>query len=291
MGLKTQSTAPKRTAASHRVQIGLCLGLLICLNSWGATFNVDDVGRMTLLGEIKPGDAEQAVSVILAIKPLMKDFYPHPRELVVNSPGGDVREAIRMASFVKAAHMDVSVLAGGKGACASSCFFIYLAGQQRSASGIDRVAREGAEHSLGTLGIHRPYYSVSTGGPDAAKKQEDLMSTVADLLRQERVPQSMIDTMMAHPSNDIYWLNSREIWSLGTYRAGVEEELISKCNYSAAREREMSAREFIGDSQSGVQLRTEIFAAHVWSTQNGRVSAHAHWLEAMGPLNGSSRFW
>ena len=253
MSLEFRSWTTSRVSRSRRIDLWLCLSLCLCLNARGASFEVDGLDRLTLSGQINPGDAERAVLTILSIQPIMKGVYLLPSSFVVDSKGGDVREAIRIASLVKAAYMDVRVRSRGRGVCASSCFFIYLAGQQRTASGIDTIAQEGAERTLGPLGVHRPYYTSTEGGPQSTKRQEDLMAAVAVFLREERVPQSLIDTMMAHPSNDVYWLSSKEILSLGPYRAGVEEELVSKCGYSAKRQTDMSAREYIQDSQSGVQ--------------------------------------
>ena len=252
--MHTEIHTPPPTAPNlrDRVLLGLVLAMCVNLNSWGASFDIDQRGQLTLSGQINPGDAERAVRVFLSVEPIMKDVHLLPDALEVNSKGGDVREAIKIASLVKATYMNVTVKSGGRSVCASSCFFIYLAGQRRAASGFDRIAQRGADYSLGPLGIHRPFYLSTEGGPQSAKKQEELMAAIAAFLREERVPQALIDTMMAHPSNDIYWLSSKEVSSLGSYGAGVEEELVSKCGYSARREREMSAREYIQDSESGV---------------------------------------
>lgn len=91
----------------------------------------------------------------------------------------------------------------------------FLAGQRRDASGIDTIARGGAARSLGPAGIHRPYYKAPEGGPASAKKQEDTMREIASYLQSERVAQYLIDEMMVHASNDIYWLTSGDLKSLG----------------------------------------------------------------------------
>lgn len=233
--------------------LSLCLSLSITFNTWAATFAIGETGSLNLSGEIRPGDAERAVQTILAIAPIARNIYLLPQTLTINSSGGEISEAIRIASLVKAAHMDVQVLSRGRGVCASSCFLVYLAGQERNASGIDTIKREGANNTLGPVGVHRPYFQTTVGGPGATKKQEDLMATMTVFLQQARVPQNLIDKMMSSPSNDIYWLNSEELQLLGAYTPGVEEELIAKCNYSAKRQRQMNAREYISDSENGVQ--------------------------------------
>lgn len=77
------------------------------------------------------------------------------------------------------------------------------------------------------------------------------MRSVAIYLQSERVPQSLIDTMMSHASNDIHWLTSEEIKSLDKYKAGMKEELIAKCGYDVKREEQMSPREWFRDQSIG----------------------------------------
>jgi hypothetical protein len=247
--------ANKNTERSRRgiaIVSGLA-SLLISAQCLSAEFDVSEFGTISLFGEIKSGDAERAVDAILSIKPISKNNYILPSRLVVNSKGGDILESLKIASIARSAHLDVVVQPEKNGLCASSCFFIYIAGQGRSASGIDYIQENGRSRSLGPLGVHRPYYNSIQGGPDFAKKQEDLMKAIAEMLHQEQVPQTLIDKMMSHASNDIYWLDSQEIYTLGSYRAGIEEELIRKCNYNSKNERQMSAREYIKDVQHGTQ--------------------------------------
>lgn len=211
----------------------------------------NEMGTLSFSGDIQSGDAERIVAVLLAIKPIYKDFYVLPNALEINSKGGDVNEALKIASLVKATFMNVHVIPSGQGVCASSCFFVFLAGQHHVASGVDTIAREGAAGNLGPLGIHRPYYKAPEGGPASAKKQEDTMRQISTYLQSQRVAQYLIDEMMAHASNDIYWLTDRDLQSLGSYQAGIEEELISKCGYNRKREANLTAKEWIKDHSAG----------------------------------------
>ena len=249
----------------------LLLGLFITTLHVGAA--TVTVGRFDVhvTGALSQGDSERIVAEIVAIQPISRENYVLPYMLTIDSPGGDINEALRMAQLVRAAHMDVVV--PKQATCASACFFVYLAGQSRAASGADEIRAEGAARSLGAVGIHRPYYRKNVGGPTAAVKQEELMSAVVDVLKKERVPQALVEEMMARPSSDLYWLDARDLRMLGRYRAGVEEELIENCGYSRRREQAMSAKEFIADSNSGVGACVRNHIATTYNTPRAEAFA------------------
>lgn len=144
-----------------------CVGASIQASA--ATFTTDEFGISTMTGEITAGDAERLAAIFVAIKPTA-NYYPYPNLLYLNSPGGDVSEAIRIADLVKMLGISVATVPNGKGACASSCFLIYAAALERSASGIDTLRAEGHKGNLGPLGVHRPYLRTTTDGPAGAKR-------------------------------------------------------------------------------------------------------------------------
>lgn len=175
-------------------------------------------------GEIKKGDAEKLVKTII------QNIFSH--RIILDSPGGDIEEAIRVASIVKALHYDTQVAGGGF--CASACFFIYLAGDDRLAAG----TIEGTMPTiyLGYIGLHRPYFksdpAVRDGSAKSITHQHDIMKITSDYLRNSDVPQNLIDKMMSRPSNDIYWMTDDDVKQIGEYSPGMEELLIARCNYS-----------------------------------------------------------
>lgn len=222
-----------------------------------ATFIVDDRILITMTGEIIAGDAERLATIFTSVKPYMASYYLYPSLLYLNSPGGDVSEAIRIAELIKTLGITVTTVPNGKvpngkGVCASSCFLIYVAALQRSASGIDTLRTEGRKGNLSPLGVHRPYLRTPADGQVSARLQEQAMSEMRAYLVKSSVGHTLIDKMMAHASNDIYWLNAEEIRELGSYSPGVEEQLIFACGYNSKRESNLSARDWIESSRSGV---------------------------------------
>lgn len=181
-----------------------------------------------LSGEIQKGDAEKLVKLIVKSHPLAL-------RLILDSPGGDVEESLRIASLVKALHMNTVV--GEGGICASACFFIFLAGDHRLALGI-LVAGDAKITSTvsGYIGLHRPHLESNQAkeysSSDAEMLQHGIMQKISEYLRNEDVPQHLIDLMMSRPSNDIYWMTQNDIDQLGEYRPSLEELLISRCGYN-----------------------------------------------------------
>ena len=153
--------------------------------------------------------------------------------IYLNSPGGDVQEAIKLAKLVEQYRQPVNVAGGG--VCVSACFFIYIAANGRAATGIDVSPKE---YSLvyGNVGIHRPYLIIPDGKTSSQSNQTGIMRKVTSYLEYHIVPRRIIDLMMSRPSNDIYWLTVDDIDELGKYPPALEELYISKCGYYRAIE-------------------------------------------------------
>ena len=184
-----------------------------------------DKSKLYLNGEIRAGDAER---MALALSKMPRASY-----LTVNSPGGDIREALRLAQLVRRSRIGVLVSKGGY--CVSACFFIYLEGYWRIAYSAQEdgtlLPFEKRQKRFGMVGIHRPYLKSTDGGVKSIQSQDDLMRAARSHLILKSIPQYLIDEMMGRPSNDIYWLKERDLEALGEHDPGVEEALIAKCGY------------------------------------------------------------
>ena len=186
--------------------------------------------RLNIVGEIRPGDAERVAQS--AIEQVTKNRKKID-SVWLNSPGGDVAEAIRIADLVSGIKPYVYVANGG--VCASSCFLIFLAGYERIAYGVKDdgsiPTAEKRASRFGLVGIHRPYLKTPSSDLESVRKQEELMRRFRSHLISKQVPQYLVDEMMARPSNDIYWLRDRDFELIGPLSAGDEEALIARCGY------------------------------------------------------------
>jgi hypothetical protein len=229
------------------------LTLIFCTTTaTAATIRLDhppDIpGSISLQGEIVVGDAER---LVLALVERHKQHRkPFPVSLYLDSNGGSVREALRIAEIVRAVGLVVVVQSEQKAVCLSSCFLIYVSAIERFAAGIEESRLRTEKAELGPIGIHRPYLDDIGGGHTAARRQEEVMLVMRDYLTRLAVPSGLIDKMMTSPSNDVYWLSSTEIQSLGRFPPGVEEQLIAKCGYNAKADRSVDA--YLEADEAGV---------------------------------------
>ena len=207
-----------------------CISILLTFSVFPSMAHAADIyiEKFTVhfIGDIRSGDAERLASLIAPEKKGVT-------RLKINSSGGDLLEAMRIKDLVNGLHIDVHVANGGY--CISACFFIFLEGYERHAAwalddgtlGLQKMRSK----YFGFVGIHRPYLKSPTGDVMGTKKQQDLMRNVRDYLATKAVSQHLIDEMMARPSNDVYWLNEKDLNLLGDLSPGDEETLIARCGY------------------------------------------------------------
>lgn len=230
-------SATKLNMRCHLATLIFIAQLFFSTSAGAATIELKDYNtELSVNGEMQAGDAERIISLVLASRVFDKvgQGVYQLQNISINSKGGDIGEALKIASFVRATYLNLSVRGGEKGTpsvCASACFFVYIAAYSRHANGVDIKVDWRLNFSQGLVGIHRPYYLVPQGGLASQARQDDVMRSVRSSLQLEGISQHLIDEMMAHPSNDVYWLTRRDIESIGEFKPSVEEELISKCGY------------------------------------------------------------
>lgn len=208
------------------------LALIILGLSNSSTFAADIYihGKSTIHidGKIVSGDAER-LAILMSKMPGVAYFR-------VNSEGGNVEEATKMASLIEGTHAPLSVRNGG--ICASACFFLYIGAHQRSANAFQgddgqNPSPEMLAKGRRFVGIHRPYLgSPIEVGKSSMQKQEKVMNDVRKYLKEKNTPQYLIDEMMGRPSNQVYWLREKDIDILGEFSAGLEEIYIKECGYN-----------------------------------------------------------
>lgn len=214
----------------NAIKWAITLLLLAPMFSHSAEIGADRPGNISVVGLITKGDAEK-------LKNVMRTQKHGIAAINLDSPGGDVAEAIQMAEITKPLYVLVRVAPGKY--CASACFFLWLAGAPRSATAqesVQRLTKLGLTPS-GILGLHRPYLQ---NFDSVSNKQNEVMRQVQSYLEAQMVPRRLIDLMMSRPSNDIFWLNSKDFQEFGEYGPDVEEFLISKCGYIRATESAMA---------------------------------------------------
>lgn len=201
---------------------------------------------IVLSGPIEKGDASRFKDILK--RPLPEGWRYN--DLILDSMGGEVDEAIAIAKMVKEAVLktttmdarwklkDIKPTTRLFFPCVSACFLVWVAGAERfSYQTVEKGEKVG-------LGLHRPFFSSSTyrDSPSVvADKQARLMLEVRSYLKGEQISDSLIDKMMHRSSKEIYWLDENVDGDLSGIAPWFEELLISRCDYDPAYRREQES--------------------------------------------------
>jgi hypothetical protein len=195
----------------------LCASVLAAAPARGAEFRFKDnafgSSNLELRGSIEPGDFQRLQEVVRR----------HPAQayqsfaLEIDSPGGDVLDAIRIAEFARDMFWAVVV----KGPCASACFFVYAAAPMRS------VGEEGS------VGLHRPHFDrqllVHSLPEQARKRTNEVGDTVRAFLARNEVPAWVAELMFSRSADEVTWLTEWQLHALGDRAPYAHELIVARC--------------------------------------------------------------
>ncbi|GAB2184144.1 COG3904 family protein [Roseibium sp. LAB1] len=182
----------------------------------------------TISGQIAPGDTEKLKTFLAGL--WEKRDTPingvvlgddtgnrsHGR-LCLDSPGGSLSEAIRMADYLLKGYgssywvhgLGTAVPAGAR--CESACAVFFMAGGENTESDIGRIA-DRVLHVNGKLGFH----SISLTLREGTYSRDDVgkafglalksMGAVAARMEALRLRLSLLQTMLATPPDDMYFV-------------------------------------------------------------------------------------
>lgn len=188
----------------------LLIGAIACTPSEGAEISIARPGAVPLgvaiRGPIAPHDYRR---LIRFIHPLVNPDHFNAfmyGGIALDSPGGDVASALRIAELVERSFIDTRIEKGGS--CLSSCFLIWAGGLNRAAGrsttiGVHRIVLARSEVDLGV------YAKAVTPAADAAE---------AFLVRQG-IPRKIIDRLNDTPPTDMFILSNRWLMDEGLFDA------------------------------------------------------------------------
>lgn len=148
---------------------------------------------LSMSGEILPGDTEQALPWLIRLS--AGNIAPR---LFLNSPGGNVLEALMLANLIHKGGMPVFVQAGDM--CASACFLLFAGSPSRHAS------------PAAMIGVH----SASIDGDE----DDSSLSMDTALAREARafgVPPDVIGKMVTTEPSDMAWLTADELHEMDVH--------------------------------------------------------------------------
>src|SRR4051812_25471268 len=158
----------------------------------------DKKTRIDLNGDIAEGDAEK-------LKVIIKEANDTQRVVAtirLNSPGGNLLEGVRLSEVTKFGRIATSVLSGST--CASACFIVFAAGNEKYA------------HYSARIGVH---------GASDERGQETVQSgaatvTMARVVRELGVPSGIVGKMVVTPPTDMVWLTIDDLQSMNVTMLG-----------------------------------------------------------------------
>ena len=236
----------RRTSTTIRA-LGIGIAITFAyLNACAATFSWPTPTALRMSGQIVEGDVDRFVRAIRDQTKRGSERLLYTVEL--DSPGGSVQEAVKLAELLDILFIDTVVPKGS--VCASSCFFLFLSGNTRYAEGF-RALTTDPSPTLGHLAVHRPFIAAQAERPSqfhsTGQQQSELMTITRSYLTTRQVPQYLIERMMQQPSNESYILSAEDIQEIGKYKPAFEELLVSKCSYRKSLDQEYSNQPTSGD--------------------------------------------
>lgn len=175
-------------------------------------YNPETPNVLYYLTEIKTGDDLQ----------LRKAMRDHQIDLIaLDSPGGSVREALRISGIISDNNIDTYVPEiglSGAGICASACSFAFLSGKNRVADGL--------------LGVHQ-FYSADRDNAQAnvgaiEQISQETTAEIIAFLNDAKTPPFVYVKMFQQ--REMYYFNDTEMNQIERGSASISTELKQKIN-------------------------------------------------------------
>jgi hypothetical protein len=229
----------------------------------------DKKTRVDLVGEIVEGDADR-------FKAIVKEANDAQRIVVtirLNSIGGNLLESVRIAEVVKFGRIATAVLSNST--CASACFIIFAAGQEKYAHYTARVGVHGASDERGEETIQSGAATVKMGR----------------VVQGLGVPAAIVGKMVVTPPSEMVWLSVDELRAMNVAMLGKPVQVPPE---QVGKPLQLPPDSQIGQPQTrpaGPNLQTAAPAASaaidaMMRTMIGTVKVRATPTFAGGELNG-----
>jgi hypothetical protein len=237
-----------------------------CVNAYAMTITatVTDTGMVVVdaSGAIQAGDAAKLSAAYdrEKVRPGARTAEsPMKRLLRVNTPGGDLQEAMRIGRWVRENKMQVVVTPQAQ--CFSSCVYILAAGV--------------VKHPFGDVGIHRPYLVTAPAGSIDATMKKALSDSQA-YFTEMNIPAQLADAMFSTPPEHIellgdakltfYRLNQddfgyseeRDIQNAATYGISRQEYAVRRVKF----EKDVKQCDRIKDTRGYVECANRVLEAN-----------------------------
>jgi ATP-dependent protease ClpP protease subunit len=172
------------------------------------TGHVTDDAHIRIYGTISNKDLKEIENVIdkvISNTNFISDGGNVNPLVVLESPGGDLRAAMKIGELLRTKSAMTWVLPGTR--CSSACVFLL-------AAGVHRVVSPGA-----LIGLHRPIYEEQWYSDLSKKKAEEAYADLVDKCKQYflrmGIPLRVLELMLEVPSGSVSYLDSISASRLG----------------------------------------------------------------------------
>ncbi|WP_341916816.1 hypothetical protein [Polaromonas sp. YR568] len=201
-----------------RAIVTFLISVLACACLPAAAADIQAYQRGVLIrGTIEKGDYDRII-----------EFVRHPdnygrfaRMVYLDSSGGDVVEAIKIAHLLDKSYAATHVASGAR--CYSACFILWM-------SGVTRHVSSGA-----TLGVHRIHVQLKEGSIDQQSAYvSQIARTVENYMSGLGTPRAILDKMNATAPADLFvisprWLAEQRLLTAVSYRLGFIDAAQARC--------------------------------------------------------------
>lgn len=169
--------------------------------------------KVKLDGVISPGDTDTLIAFVKEKKIVDPERYDPGYALCLNSPGGSLNEALKLAKYFQ--EEVVTTVIDQNDACLSACSIAFMFGTEAAG---DYIGSKRAMHYTARLGFHRPSLSIPNRA-DYTDEQIDkalkvVLDSVVNLLveankvffghSQPIMTSDLIEKMFDHEGDDFY---------------------------------------------------------------------------------------
>jgi hypothetical protein len=181
--------------------------------------------RVFLSGEITQADVASAAVMEGLVKSGRQKITGNTVWLASN--GGDIDAGMELGRRLR--KLGVFTLIGKNDQCLSACVFAFMGGERRSVTG--------------KLGIHRPYFPFTDGGPGRQAKFRYLEKTLKAFVADLDFPDSLYEAVMLVPPESMQIVAPADLKRF--YLEGISPLTEDELDAASARRRNISMFEYL----------------------------------------------
>ena len=178
-----------------------------------------------LSGEVTRADVDSAAVLEQLLKNGKQSIAGNTVWLASN--GGDIDAGMELGRRLR--RLGLFTLIGKNDQCLSACVFAFMGGERRSVSG--------------RIGIHRPYFPFTEGGPDRQARFRYLEKTLKAFVAELDFPDSLYEAVMLVPPESMQIVSAADLKRF--YLEGISPLTEDMVDAAAARRLNLTMFEYL----------------------------------------------